>query len=175
MALRWTLGRDRHAHRRAVLLRPRRAAGPALRCRSSDSLSQAPGGCGHPPGRVHPRSSDLPGEALVIDFRMPSLGADMEKGTVVEWLKKPGDRVARGEVVAVAETQKGAVEVEVFDEGVLKEILVAVGTEVPVGAVPARIEGHAAMATPAAELAPPPMPLPRPVQVSPPAVTPPRP
>ncbi len=111
----------------------------------------------------------------MIDFRMPSLGADMEKGTVVEWLKKPGDRVARGDVVAVVETQKGAFEVEVFDEGVLKEILVAVGTEVPVGAVLARIEGHAAMATPAAELAPPPMPLPRPVQVSPPAVTPPRP
>ena len=44
----------------------------------------------------------------MIDFRMPSLGADMEKGTVVEWLKKPGDRVARGDVVAVVETQKGA-------------------------------------------------------------------
>jgi pyruvate dehydrogenase E2 component (dihydrolipoamide acetyltransferase) len=77
------------------------------------------------------------------DFLMPSLGADMEKGTVVEWLKKPGDRVERGEVVAVVETQKGAFEVEVFEEGVLVDILVPVGTEAPVGAVLARIDGAA--------------------------------
>ena len=75
------------------------------------------------------------------DFRMPSLGADMDKGRVVEWLKKPGDRIARGDVVAVVETQKGAFEIEVFEEGVLSEILVAVGIEAPVGAVLARIDG----------------------------------
>lgn len=75
------------------------------------------------------------------DFLMPSLGADMEKGTVVEWLKKPGDRVERGEVVAVVETQKGAFEVEVFEEGVLVDIVVPVGAEAPVGAVLARIDG----------------------------------
>ena len=75
------------------------------------------------------------------DFRMPSLGADMDKGKVVEWLKKPGDRIARGDVVAVVETQKGAFEIEVFEEGVLSEILVAVGSEAPVGAVLARIDG----------------------------------
>lgn len=94
----------------------------------------------------------------MIDFRMPSLGADMEKGTVVEWLKKPGDRVARGDVVAVVETQKGAFEVEVFDEGVLKEILVSIGTEAPVGAILARIEGRGTAATPVAEATPPPAP-----------------
>jgi pyruvate dehydrogenase E2 component (dihydrolipoamide acetyltransferase) len=43
---------------------------------------------------------------------MPSLGADMEAGTLVEWLKKPGDAVKRGDVVAVVETQKGAIEIE---------------------------------------------------------------
>jgi pyruvate dehydrogenase E2 component (dihydrolipoamide acetyltransferase) len=80
----------------------------------------------------------------VIDFLMPSLGADMEKGTVVEWLKKPGDTIARGDVVAVVETQKGAFEIEVFSDGILNEILVAVGTEAPVGAVLARIEDGAA-------------------------------
>lgn len=74
---------------------------------------------------------------------MPSLGADMEKGTVVEWLKKPGDRVERGDVVAVVETQKGAFEIEAFERGVMDEILVPVGTEVPVGAVLARIDGKA--------------------------------
>jgi len=93
----------------------------------------------------------------VSDFRMPSLGADMDKGKVVEWLKKPGDHIARGDVVAVVETQKGAFEIEVFEEGVLSEILVAVGSEVPVGAVLARIDGVGA-APPAA--APPLMPPP---------------
>ena len=92
---------------------------------------------------------------------MPSLGADMEKGTVVEWLKKPGDRVARGDIVAVVETQKGAFEIEAFEQGVLSEILVPVGTEVPVGAVLARIDGAAAptpaAASPAPAAGPPPV------------------
>lgn len=79
------------------------------------------------------------------DFLMPSLGADMEKGTVVEWLKKPGDRVERGDVVAVVETQKGAFEIEAFEQGVLSEILAPAGTEAPVGAVLARIDGLAAL------------------------------
>ena len=43
---------------------------------------------------------------------MPSLGADMESGTLVQWLIKPGDRVNRGDVVAVVETQKGAIDVD---------------------------------------------------------------
>jgi pyruvate dehydrogenase E2 component (dihydrolipoamide acetyltransferase) len=113
----------------------------------------------------------------VIDFRMPSLGADMEKGTVVEWLKKPGDPIVRGDVIAVVETQKGAFEIEVFENGVLREILVAVGTEAPVGAVLARLEGQGTTApppTPAAPAGPPavgqgPVPAVKP----PPAATPP--
>ena len=48
---------------------------------------------------------------------MPSLGADMEAGTLVEWLVKPGDWVKRGDVVAVVETQKGAIEIETFQAG----------------------------------------------------------
>ncbi|MDP1748568.1 MAG: dihydrolipoamide acetyltransferase family protein [Reyranella sp.] len=103
------------------------------------------------------------------DFRMPSLGADMEKGTVVEWLKKPGEKIARGDVVAVVETQKGAFEVEIFEDGVLSEILVPVGTEVPVGAVLARIESGEAK--PLAKPAPP---APRPA-VAPSPTPPPRP
>jgi pyruvate dehydrogenase E2 component (dihydrolipoamide acetyltransferase) len=97
----------------------------------------------------------------VSDFRMPSLGADMDKGKVVEWLKKPGDRIARGDVLAVVETQKGAFEIEVFEEGVLSEILVAVGSEVPVGAVLARIDGVGAPPPAAAPplVSPPPRPL----------------
>jgi pyruvate dehydrogenase E2 component (dihydrolipoamide acetyltransferase) len=90
----------------------------------------------------------------VSDFLMPALGADMEAGTLVEWLIKPGDRVKRGDVVAVVETQKGAIEVEIFDEGVVSELVVPVGTKIPVGGVLARI-GESATAP-----QPPPMPLP---------------
>jgi pyruvate dehydrogenase E2 component (dihydrolipoamide acetyltransferase) len=69
----------------------------------------------------------------VVEFRMPSLGADMEAGTLVEWLIKPGDPVKRGDIVAVVETQKGAIEIENFEPGTVERILVEVGTEVPVG------------------------------------------
>src|SRR5579862_5368695 len=79
----------------------------------------------------------------MIDFRMPSLGADMEAGTLVEWLIRPGDRVKRGDVVAVVETQKGAIEIEVFNNGVVTELVVPIGQLVPVGTVLARLNGEA--------------------------------
>ena len=74
-------------------------------------------------------------------FSMPSLGADMEAGTLVEWLKHPGDRVERGDIVAVVETQKGAIEVEVFEDGVIDRLLVEPGTTVPVGTPLALVRG----------------------------------
>ena len=77
------------------------------------------------------------------DFRMPSLGADMEAGTLVEWLKHPGDAVKRGDIIAVVDTQKGAIEIEVFEDGVIENTLVAPGTKVPVGTVLAVIRGAA--------------------------------
>lgn len=70
---------------------------------------------------------------------MPSLGADMEAGTLVEWLVKPGDWVKRGDVVAVVETQKGAIEIETFQTGQIEEILVNLHSKVPVGTALARI------------------------------------
>jgi pyruvate dehydrogenase E2 component (dihydrolipoamide acetyltransferase) len=92
----------------------------------------------------------------MTDFRMPSLGADMEAGTLVEWLVKPGDRVKRGNVVAVVETQKGAIEIEIFNDGVVSELMVPVGARVPVGTVLARVDGVTTAAVPAeAALAPP--------------------
>ena len=48
----------------------------------------------------------------MIEFKMPALGADMDEGTLDEWLVKPGDTVTRGQVVAIVETTKAAVEVE---------------------------------------------------------------
>ena len=64
---------------------------------------------------------------------MPSLGADMEAGTLVQWNRKVGDPVKRGDVLAVVETQKGLIDVDVLDEGILQRIDIAPGTKVPVG------------------------------------------
>jgi pyruvate dehydrogenase E2 component (dihydrolipoamide acetyltransferase) len=93
------------------------------------------------------------------EFRMPSLGADMEAGTLVEWLVKPGSPVKRGDIIAVVETQKGAIEIEVFEDGVFERALVDVGAKVPVGTPLAAIGapgGKPAVAVPpAAEAAPP--------------------
>jgi len=93
----------------------------------------------------------------MVEFRMPSLGADMEAGTLVEWLVKPGDRVKRGDVVAVVETQKGAIEIEIFESGQVERILVDLDTKVPVGAPLAHIvTDEEAKAAPAAVAAVPP-------------------
>ena len=97
---------------------------------------------------------------------MPALGADMETGTVVQWLVPPGARVKPGDVVAVVETHKGAIDVECFLDGVIGD-LAPLGVSLPVGAVLARVavagEAGAAAVAPVAptEMAAP---------VSPPAV-----
>ncbi len=75
----------------------------------------------------------------MIEFRMPALGADMEAGTLVQWLKHPGDPVARGDIIAVVDTDKGAIEIEVFNDGVLDRALIEPGQKVPVGTVLALI------------------------------------
>jgi pyruvate dehydrogenase E2 component (dihydrolipoamide acetyltransferase) len=86
---------------------------------------------------------------------MPSLGADMEAGTLVEWLVKPGERVKRGDVIAVVETQKGAIEIEVFQDGRVEQLLVDIDAKVPVGTPLARIRAdHEPEAPPAAEKQP---------------------
>ena len=92
----------------------------------------------------------------MVDFRMPSLGADMETGTLVEWLVKPGDQVKRGDVVAVVETQKGAIEIEIFEAGKIEQILVGLNTKVPVGTPLARIQTELEEAVGAVAVAPPP-------------------
>ena len=70
---------------------------------------------------------------------MPSLGADMEVGTVAKWLVHPGDVVRRGDVVAIVETEKSTIEVEIFESGVIEELLIPEGDEVPVGTPLARV------------------------------------
>jgi pyruvate dehydrogenase E2 component (dihydrolipoamide acetyltransferase) len=77
---------------------------------------------------------------------MPSLGADMTSGLLVEWLVKVGDPVHRGDVVAVVETDKGAIDVEIFDSGTISQLVIPVGTKVPVGTVLALLNGEGAPA-----------------------------
>jgi pyruvate dehydrogenase E2 component (dihydrolipoamide acetyltransferase) len=74
----------------------------------------------------------------MIEFRLPSLGADMDEGKLLEWKVKPGDALRKGDVVAVVDTTKAAVEVETWQEGVVEALLVEPGTTIPVGTVMAR-------------------------------------
>lgn len=76
----------------------------------------------------------------MIEFTMPSLGADMEAGTLVEWHVKPGDKVKRGDIIASVETQKGLIDIEVFNEGTIEKMLLKENEKVPVGTVMAIIE-----------------------------------
>ncbi len=98
------------------------------------------------------------------EFRMPSLGADMEVGTVVEWRIKPGDNVHRGDVVAVVDTEKADIEVEVFEDGVVEELLIETGVAVPVGTPLARLLPVASSERSTKATAPPPTaePVPKP-------------
>ena len=83
------------------------------------------------------------------DFLMPSLGADMEEGTVIRWLVAPGDRVRRGQIIVEIETEKADMEVEVFEEGNITELLVPEGQTVAVGTPLARIAAVGTEAAPA--------------------------
>jgi pyruvate dehydrogenase E2 component (dihydrolipoyllysine-residue acetyltransferase) len=69
----------------------------------------------------------------MADFLMPSLGADMESGTLTEWHVEPGAIVKRGDIVASIETSKGIIDVEIFADGVIETLLAAPGDDVPVG------------------------------------------
>ncbi|MEZ5378709.1 MAG: dihydrolipoamide acetyltransferase family protein [Acidimicrobiales bacterium] len=75
-------------------------------------------------------------------FALPSLGADMDWGSVLEWRVAPGDRVERGDVIAVVATEKADIDVEIWQPGVVAELLLDVGREVPVGTPMLRFEVH---------------------------------
>jgi len=66
---------------------------------------------------------------------MPQLGADMSAGRLLRWRKQVGDRVQRGDIIAVVETEKADIEVEVFTTGVIERFVVQPGQKVPVGTV----------------------------------------
>lgn len=75
----------------------------------------------------------------IIDVTMPSLGADMTEGTLVEWQASPGDALDKGDIIALLETQKGLIEMEVYQPGVITELLLEPVVTVPVGSVMARM------------------------------------
>jgi len=87
----------------------------------------------------------------MVDFRMPSLGADMEDATLVEWLVQPGSVVKRGDIIAVVETDKGAIEIEIFEDGVIDQILVQLGEMAQVDTVLATLHHEGEDQTPARE------------------------
>ncbi|MFN2465878.1 MAG: dihydrolipoamide acetyltransferase family protein [Candidatus Dormibacteria bacterium] len=100
---------------------------------------------------------------MARDVLMPQMGYDMTEGTLVRWVKKVGDRVHRGDVVAEIETDKATVEIEAFDSGTLLRIIAEPGTTLPVGEPIATIgepgeelSGVAAPAPAPAPAAPPP-------------------
>jgi pyruvate dehydrogenase E2 component (dihydrolipoamide acetyltransferase) len=69
---------------------------------------------------------------MAKDILMPLLSPSMTEGTLVKWLKKEGDAVKSGEVIAEVETDKATMDLEAFDSGILRKILVQEGTKVPV-------------------------------------------
>ncbi|MEV0970860.1 dihydrolipoamide acetyltransferase family protein [Microtetraspora glauca] len=95
------------------------------------------------------------------DFRMPSLGADMESGTVTEWLVKAGDQIRKGDVIAVIDTDKALIEVESFHTGTVESLLVEPGRRVPVGTPLAVITGAGPTTVPSVPPQAPPVTPPR--------------
>src|SRR5882762_8721007 len=95
----------------------------------------------------------------MADVTMPRLSDTMEEGTIASWLKKPGEKVDRGEVIAQIETDKATMDLTAFEAGTLQEILAPEGTTVAIGQPVARIgSGNAssAKAAPPGEKSPPP-------------------
>ncbi len=69
----------------------------------------------------------------MIEFRLPSLGADMDEGTLLQWRVAPGDAVKKGRIVCVVDTAKAAIDVECWHDGIVHALLVQPGARIPVG------------------------------------------
>src|SRR5712691_1787497 len=80
---------------------------------------------------------------MPINILMPALSPTMEKGNLAKWLKKEGDKVSPGDLIAEIETDKATMEVEAVDEGTLAKIVVPEGaTDVPVNQLIAVLAGE---------------------------------
>lgn len=71
---------------------------------------------------------------MPTEITMPQLSDTMTEGTIVKWLKKEGDSVKAGEIVAEVETDKATMEMESFESGTITKLLIPEGNKAPVGA-----------------------------------------
>src|SRR5690242_131421 len=111
---------------------------------------------------------------MPINILMPALSPTMEKGNLAKWLKKEGEKVKPGDVIAEIETDKATMEVEAVDEGTLAKIVVPEGTaDVPVNQVIAVLAGEGEDVKAASSAAPSAAPAAKPqAQDAPPAAAP---
>ncbi len=86
----------------------------------------------------------------MLEFKLPSLGADMDEGTLLRWHVVPGQAVNKGDVIAVVDTSKAAVDVEIWVDGTVHRLLTEVGRKIPVGTVMALLLAPGEEAPPAA-------------------------
>src|SRR5437870_10302005 len=86
----------------------------------------------------------------MAEVTMPRLSDTMEEGTIASWLKKPGEQVSKGEVIAQIETDKATMDLTSFEAGTLQEILAPEGSTVAIGKPVARIGSGAAAPSKAA-------------------------
>jgi pyruvate dehydrogenase E2 component (dihydrolipoamide acetyltransferase) len=75
----------------------------------------------------------------MIEVKLPALGADMDEGKLIEWRVRPGDSVRKGDVLAVVDTTKAALDVESWHEGTVLDLAIELGQTVPVGTLMARL------------------------------------
>ncbi len=80
---------------------------------------------------------------MKYNVTMPSLGADMEHGKLLKWYIKPGDAIKKGDLIAMVETQKSAVDIESFRSGTVLELIGEIDALIDVGAVIAVMEVEA--------------------------------
>src|SRR5260370_12557598 len=106
---------------------------------------------------------------MAIDVAMPQMGESIAEGTVVRWIKKPGDKVDRDEPLLEISTDKVDAEIPSPAAGTLSEVLVKEGQTVAVNSVVARIAGEGESAKPAPSPTPKPVPAPEPPKTAPPA------
>src|SRR5579872_7418154 len=91
----------------------------------------------------------------MAEVTMPRLSDTMQEGTIASWLKRPGDVVNKGDVIAQIETDKATMDLTAFEAGTLQEILAPEGATVEIGKPVARIGSGSASATLDSKHAPP--------------------
>ena len=74
------------------------------------------------------------------EFIMPSLGSQMIEAKLIQWHVKPGDKVKRGDIIGEIDTEKGLIDIEVFEDGTITELVAKEGEIIPVGSVMAVID-----------------------------------